>query len=234
MLKKGPSNSGFTLIELMVVVSVMVILAAVMTINLTGQRTPRNIKIAQNELVTNIRKVQSYTLSARNLSAGQSVQYYLIKFDLSKPNQYTIQAVFDRDIAPKLKDVETVTFPSNIQLAGVNPISVARSKDPTTQNISGSGACALVAFVAPFAKIIFNDGCSPINSSASPILLNLTDDYYQKIINFQTNTACALPANPPICTASTDSIMTITLTDTANSTSKTVIVNAITGSVSFN
>ena len=58
---------GFTLIELLVVISIMGILATLMIVNFAGQRVSRSLLLAKNETVTNIRKVQSYTLSSKNI-----------------------------------------------------------------------------------------------------------------------------------------------------------------------
>lgn len=227
------SNFGFTLVELMVVVSIMVILTSVLVINLAGQRQGRDIRIAQTQLVSNLRQAQSFTLSSRTLPNGQTVQYYLIKFDLNKPTQYTLQALSNVSSSPQLQDIQTISLPPNIQLSATNPVSISRSLNPTTQTVHSSPPCALVSFAAPFGKIIFNDGCS----ASSP--LQLSDDYYAKIINFQANVACdgfnGNPPNPAICSASTDSLMTITLSAKDPSIPvKTVTINGITGAVTFN
>lgn len=230
---------GFTLIELLVVISIMTILVAVISINLAGQRAMRDIRIAQNQLVTNIRKVQSYTLSSRTLPSGESAQYYILKFDLNNPTQYTIQAISNVSTQPKLHNLETIILPPNIQIATITPatypINIARSLNPTAQPIFSR--CALAAFAAPFGKITFNDGCNPVSFS-SPYTLQLSEDYYAKIINFQTNVACdgnnGNPPNPAVCSASTDSTMIIMLTDIAKTISKTVTINGITRSITFN
>lgn len=234
---KTALSTGFTLIELMVVTSIMLLLASSLVINLAGQRVPRDLKIAQNELVSNIRKTQSYMLSSRILANGKSAQYYLIKFDLNKPTEYKIQAIYDVSTGPKLIDVETINFPPNIQIATTSSpnlaINITRFVSPTLQPIYTN--CALVAFVAPYGKIIFNDGCS-LASSANPADLVLADDYYAKIINFQNNLVCSVdyPPFPTACSASTDSIMTITVTDKNKTKFKSVSISSITGAVTFN
>jgi prepilin-type N-terminal cleavage/methylation domain-containing protein len=233
------SNEGFTLIELMVVVTIMVMLATVMVINLAGQRTSRDIKIAQNQLVSYIRQAQSYTLSARILPSGESVQFYVLKFDLNKPTQYTLEAVYNVSSAPQLQDIQTINLPPNIQIATITPasypIAIDRSSANDAVNQPGNSTylqtpnCALIAFAAPFGKVIFNGGCS---QSQPPWDQN--NDDYEKIVNFQTNVACTSFNNPPTCSASTDSLMTITLSDSRKTISKTVTVNAVTGLVTFN
>lgn len=224
----------------MVVISIMAILSTALILNLAGQRATRDIKIAENELVSNIRKTQSYSLSDKILPNGQIAQYYLLKFDLANPSQYKIQALYNVSSSPSLVDVETINLPPNIQFAPMPPSTYAinvnpRPLNPTNQPIYTG--CALIAFAEPFGKVIFNDGCSPVNPTM-PYSLVLSDDYYSKIINFQNNVACdgnnGSPPGPPVCSASTDSSMVITLSDAKKTIFRTVTINAITGAVSFN
>src|SRR5438105_10754499 len=107
-------QSGFTLIELLVVIFIMGLLAGLLTLNLAGQRVARNIQIAQNQLVSNIRKIQGYTLSSRNVSQNQPAEYYVMKFDLANPYQYTIQAIYNVGSSPTLANVEVIKFPTDI------------------------------------------------------------------------------------------------------------------------
>ncbi len=209
-------NAGFTLIELLVVIAIMGILAGFMVLNIAGQRGPRNLKIAQSQQVTNIRKIQSYTLSSRNLSANIPAAFYVIKFDRSKPRQYIIQAMYDITSAPKLTDIETINFPENVSLADVNPIEIDREPTGSSGNDQKPALCALAAFKLPYAKIINNDGCT---------FSNFNNDDYAKIKNFVTN-------NDTI-TVSADSIMTIKLYEKQSSLTKTVTINGISGLISF-
>lgn len=233
MCNKNQLNKGFTLIELIVVVAIMVVLSAAMVINLNKQRSLRDLKIAQNQLVSNLRKIESYTLSSRALPNGQNAQYYLIKFDLSKPNQYVIQALYNVSSSPQyLVDVETINLPKNIKIATSNPLVITRAKSPTTQNPS---SCALVAFATPFAKTYLNDGCAMGGTVGNPTIVgsNPSSDDYKKIINFVKNNDC-VSNTPPTCSVSVDSKITITLTNSDGTLSRTVSVNGITGAVTFN
>lgn len=225
IFKGVPKNSaGFTLMELIVVVAIMVMMTASLTINLAGQRASRDIRIAQSQLVSNLRKIQGYTLSARTAPGGQSVQYYAMKFDYSKPGRYTLQAIYDVSSSPKVQDIETVVLPQNINLTALNPIVISRSNAPTTQIPTG---CALIVFSAPFAKVFFNSSCTQAAWDAS-------NDDYAKVVNFIRNIDCDVNGNPTTCSVSTDSFMTINLTDVRNTLFKSVTINGITGNITFN
>lgn len=230
------SNSGFTLMELMVVVAIMVILATVLVLNLAGQRAKRDVTIAANQLVTDLRQAQSNTLSARRLADNSAPQYYLVRFNLATPTQYSVLAMYNVSNPPQqLQQVQTVTLPSDVRIAAISasmaPIQIFRSGGifPSTQNIPGDDTCALVAFAAPFGKTILNAGCQP---ASTPAIYNIqSNDDYEKIINFISNTSCDSNNYPFGCTASSDSTMTITLSDTGHTVSRTVLVNGETGSV---
>lgn len=221
-------KKGFTLVELMVVVAIMAVLATVIVIDIGGQRSNRNITIAENELVTNIRTAQSYVLSSRLLPNGQSAQYYILKFDYSKPSQYTLQGVYNVSSSPQLQNVQTFNFPSGIQLSSSSPITITGAI--ANQTISAPSGCGLVIFSAPFGKTFFNNGCTP-NNPSNPYTIISTDDY-QKPINYVTNVSCAVDASA--CTLSANSFITITISANNGNLSKTIIINGITGAVTFN
>jgi prepilin-type N-terminal cleavage/methylation domain-containing protein len=206
---------GFTIIELLVVLSIMGIVLTLFLVNLAGLRGARNTKLAQNKLVTDIRKIQSNTLSSRDVLPGTPSQIYVLKLDLANPRQYQIQVIYDINTSPKLMTVETVYFPPGVRFSVSQPIVIDRPEflsDRQPQN------CALIAYKAPFAKSIMTDGCSVGN----PVF---NSDSYQSLKNFVTNTEASL--------SSTDSVMTIKITDESGQNTRTVIVNGISGLVSF-
>lgn len=216
-LKQNFKNKGFTLIELIVSLSIMVALFTIVVSGVASQRSNRNLNIAINELVTNIRKIQSNTLSSRGLSTTQPVQYYVIKFDTAKPTQYTIQAIYNVSSSPKLTDVQVVKFPPGIRLANTNPLNIYRSGYSIN-----NASCALLAFKAPFAKIYTSTSCSP---SAPTLPYNiLTGDDYYNILNFVIN---------GVNSANENTNLDIILTNDTNTKTRKVSVKAVSGLVTF-
>lgn len=209
---------GFTLIELMVVLVIMGLLFSVFLTNINGLRGKRNLKLAQSQLVSNLRKMQSYTLSSRNILNNVSVQYYVAKFDVTSANQYSIYAIYDIPSSTgKLKKIETIKFPENVKIQSV---SIDLPAPYVDQNNSG---CSLVSFKTPFAKILTNGSsfCNPVNP-ADPYVLTPTDDF-SKITLFYGNGG----------TAASDAIMTITLIEQQTNTTKWAKINAINGIIDF-
>lgn len=211
------NGAGFTLIELMVVITIMGLILSVFVANISGQQSARNSKIAQSLLVTNLRKIQSYTLSSRNVFPNVPAQYYLMKIELSSSTQYTIQAIYDVSVSPKLKDVEIIKLPNLIKFASstaTSPFFIDRVPLGASGNDQAPSSCVLIAFRAPFGKAILNNGCT---------FSNFVNDDYAKIKDFVSN--------DDSLTSSTDSILTIGLMETKNNTSKYVRVNAVNGSI---
>ena len=143
------SERGFTLTELLVVLAIMGVFFGLILANYAGMRGKRDIKIAQNELTTNIRKVQSYALSSRDTSVGP-VKLYVLKFDTTNPSQYLIEAVqTDYSLTTPL---ETVNLPTGVTIESVTlaqPLGGTETKPP----------CLQVAYALPFNKMYADSEC---------------------------------------------------------------------------
>ncbi len=196
-------HPAFTLIELLVVISIMVLISAAVIANYAGTRNSRDLKIAENQLVTNIRQAQSYSLSSRELPGGTPVQYYIMRFDTASSSQYEIQGMYNTKSTPVyLQTAETISLPAGVTLSS-----------PLVNGAQSS--CALVAFVLPYARILNNSSCS-----GGPPTVSAGDDY-QKFINFIVNNAAT--------SVTSDSPVVLTLHNNAGSVS--VLINGITGVV---
>jgi len=134
-------NAGFTLIELIVVIGLFITLAGLLLANYSGTRGARNLKIAEKQMVSNIRKAQSYILSSRNIG-NNPAKFYVMKFDLNA-TQYVIQGV---DSGYNLSSaLETIKLPQGITISNIQDTNSSGtiSNRPTIQ----------LAYAAPYAKL---------------------------------------------------------------------------------
>lgn len=212
--KNSGRNGGFTVIELLIVITIMTMLLSVIMLNVSSGRADRNLDIARNELVTNIRKAQSYTLSSRVVAAGQSGQVYIIKIDSLNPDRYFLQAIYSVNSNPTLVNMETIQLPPNVVFSNTTPIIINRNVVPLSQ----SYPCGLIAYKTPFSKLFLNGGCNV----TSPTPFQSGDDYLN-ILNHVVNT--------PGYSASTDSSAVIQLTDKSGTKTRKILVKGISGLV---
>lgn len=162
------AQSGFTIIELLVVIAIMGTLSAAVIVNFNQQRVSRNATIAKNETVTNIRKVQNYMLSSKNIDTGLPAKFYLLTFTKNS-STYFIQAIDNGYVFHDPKDagaknpLETVQLPGGIT---IGELSIGK----TNYN------CLQIIFSAPFGKMYTKGGLNCGSSIAStvqdPILLS--------------------------------------------------------------
>jgi prepilin-type N-terminal cleavage/methylation domain-containing protein len=144
-------SAGFTIIELLVVISIMGIFLSLILVNFARNRGVRDLRISYNELTTNIRKVQSYVLASRDTSVGPA-KYYVLKFDKAMPSQYMIEAI--QTNGELTTPIETIKLPSGVTISSIalqQPIGTGVSPDPN---------CIQVGFAMPFNKIYADQDCA--------------------------------------------------------------------------
>ncbi len=211
----GRMNRGFTLMELIVVIAIMGLMATFIVANFAAKRAERDLLIAQNEIITNIRKLQSYSLSSRTLSGGQAVQYYLMKLSTTGTGgQYVMQALYNTSSSPRLSAaVETFNLPRSVK---IKSLTVKRNVVPITDTPS----CALIAYKLPFAGITLTNSCDFYNFATPP-----PTDAYANILDFRGN----IDNNP----TTSDSKLVIKITDQYESPNlvRYILVNTTSGIV---
>ncbi len=111
---------GFTVTELLVVFLILVLMASLAIISWNKQTPTRNLTLAQNELVTNIRKVQGYAVSTRNLEDLNSANFYVIRFEVNSPYYEILGVDSDGNVSEIL---ETVNLPSSIVFSEINSVN---------------------------------------------------------------------------------------------------------------
>ena len=208
---KITGNNGFTLIELLVVITIMATLTGLFLVNFASLRGPRNLKIAQNEMITNLRKIQSYTLSARDVNDTYAARYYIMRF-ITGSTSYDVQAVgvhksagtllyFDGSAANK-PFIETLKLPTNIT---INSLSITNASGTV---VNPAPNCAQIGFSLPFGKTYIE---------------------YNSV-----STSCdfsAVISNAATLDAKANHTLTITLKDSASNTTRQVIMRGVTGAI---
>lgn len=129
-------EKGFTLVELLVVIALMGILATLVVVSFNRQSAKRSVLLAQNETVTNMRKVQGYSLSARNIEPSVAAKYYIIRF-VKDESSYTVSAVDSNyNYYP---NVESIKLPQGVVISNLGS---------GTQSLD----CVQIAFAAPYGQ----------------------------------------------------------------------------------
>src|SRR4051794_30718660 len=88
------NNSGFTLIELLVVIAILGMMATLVVVNFNRLKVQRSVTLSENEVVTQIRKMQGYALSGHDspLGSNYSPHYFVMTF-VQNSSTYTIGEV---------------------------------------------------------------------------------------------------------------------------------------------
>ncbi len=198
-------SNGFTLVELIVVIGVIAVLTTVFLINFSSQKGPRNLRISTAELNTNLRKIQSYTLSSRDTATGVPAAYYLMSLNtLSGANTKYTSSLIDNNSA--ISTTETVVLPTDVT---INSISITAA-DGTT--VAGPIECVQIAFKLPFA-VTYIDYDNNGNGTCD--------------VNFLSD------QNNPVTLASMiNRKITITLKERVSGQTTTVVVNGVSGVIS--
>ena len=159
------ASLGFTVIELMVVFIIIVLLSSVIIINWNNQTPGRSLTIAQNEVVTNLRRVQSYAVTSRNINATAPAKFYFLKFTENQ-GAYSIQAS-DGSVNPVYyTDLEKFNLPTGLVVSDITLTS-------TNGGSNLSPTCVMMAVSVIYGKTYFlSDVCdstalSIVNSPAS-------------------------------------------------------------------
>jgi prepilin-type N-terminal cleavage/methylation domain-containing protein len=159
----GFNPNGFTLVELLVVLAIFGALLALGLLNFAALRGPRDLKIGANQLVTNLRKIQAYALSARNIpTTGIAAKYYILKLDTSTPTQYEVDAI-DASASPQfVQGVETFTLPVTTRIASI------QVEQPTGTAVNPNPTCVQIGYSLPFARTYVDTSCALFNHFQDP------------------------------------------------------------------
>ncbi len=135
-------QQGFTIIELLVVIAIMGTIASILVVNYNRQGGVRSVKIAQSQLSTNIRKIQSYILSSRNIS-GNGVTNPPHDYAISlfvNGTSYDLQGI--DSVSNTVTTLETIKLPQGVV---ISQIQIANPANNVNQ--------AVVAYASPYGKM---------------------------------------------------------------------------------
>ncbi len=126
-------QNGFTLIELLVVIFIMVTLTSVFLVNFGNQSGPRSLNVAKNNLISNLRRMQSHAISSKDSTAGAPAKYYSLTlssvvgsygiYDLKTYNSTDVSTTLSTEqlIAPVIVKQISVTRSDGVV---VNPTNI--------------------------------------------------------------------------------------------------------------
>lgn len=104
---KNKNYSGFTLLELTIVIAIVGIMTSVALISMSPARETEKLKTAQREVASAIKLAQSYALQGKT-HGGTTPDRYGIKF--TSTSEYEIYAGVAETIVEKLKLPDGVTL----------------------------------------------------------------------------------------------------------------------------
>lgn len=138
-------NNGFTIIEVLVVVSIMGILLSVVIANFGGSREKNNVTYAKNNLVSTLHKIQSFSLSSRDISPGCPANSYQVVFNTTTDNlTYKVEGTGNSTCSTPVTQ-EIVRLPAGVHISN---ISVTRADNTVTLAPSST-----VYFMVPYGKV---------------------------------------------------------------------------------
>ncbi len=122
LTKVTSSSRGFTLIELLVTIGIMVVLVGLVVANFAGTSPQRNLKVVHNELVSNIREMQSFATDNRDLPSGTPASAYQLTFDIRTPAaavKYNL-AGYDNAVIPNMVALSTQRLLAGIVVSSIS------------------------------------------------------------------------------------------------------------------
>ncbi len=173
-------QDGFTLVELMVAIAIMVLLTSLFLVNFNGLSESQNLQFADNALVSDLHKIQILSLSGKNAASGHPASSYEDVFDLSNSAssaQYSL-AADDDSPSPQTYSLSSVNLPAHVYLKSVSILK--------TNSINVSAITDTVYFSVPYGRVLqtYTGSASALKEpdDITTIVLSTTDNTLSKSI----------------------------------------------------
>lgn len=127
------ANTGFTMIELLVVIFVSALLATVVTVNFRQLRISQETQAGAANLISKIREVQSNVLVGKYITGTSAPRAYVLSFSAASPSYTVSYNLIDSNGSNTTTTLETVTAGTNVQIQQVLVGGAARA--PVTLRI---------------------------------------------------------------------------------------------------
>ncbi len=147
MQVKRLNNKGFSLIELLVVIFIMVTLTSVFLVNFGARSGPRSLTVAKNNLVSNFRRMQSNAISSKDSTATAVAKYYSLSLS-SIAGSSNIYALKTYD---SLNSATTLSTEQFIAPVVVKQISVLKSDNSVMYPTSIE-----IFYSVPFGRVLLS------------------------------------------------------------------------------
>jgi prepilin-type N-terminal cleavage/methylation domain-containing protein len=164
----GFSQNGFTLIELVVTISIMALVLSLTLANLNGTELNRNNTIAQNVFISDMHKIQTFSLNSADYTPGViPASSWSVHINSSTPTSYDLQ-VTDNNLISNTKVYSTTNLPKKITFS-------------TLQVITAIGSCfdandLVINFTVPYGRILMSyTGTSCSNGVVTSVIKEAND-----------------------------------------------------------
>lgn len=162
-LKHKKSQLGFTLIELIVSIAILLTLIGVFLANFEGRSGARNLTIAAANLSSDLHKLQSFSLSSKDITPGNPASQYSVVF---ANNAVSYSLTGYNNAMPAVPTVlSTINFPGRVF---VNAIQITKADGTTAAPLN-----ATVTFKIPYGRMVTNYPGSVTNENNDIVRVQL-------------------------------------------------------------
>jgi prepilin-type N-terminal cleavage/methylation domain-containing protein len=150
--KHFKDTQGFTLMEMIVSVSIMALMSTIMLVNFHSSGTKGNLNMAAQKLASDIRQVQGYALGLKQPTGTYENGGWGVYIETNNPNNTAYNFFYDKNNDGTITNPGDTAYPS-IQLpAGMKFINARMSKD--NGNSWTDNGTFYISFIPPDPKIL--------------------------------------------------------------------------------